>query len=149
MEQKVIKPILYFYYERRITLKEIELYAPDTVEKVFKEAGKAGLRQSGPLEFIYLRSNRNPDSPFTLQIALPVEKQKKVSSGLFKKSKSLKSLSYIQKGSIQNFCNAYESIFENIWDNSIKVTNETREVYHLYKGRDSEENVTEIQIGLL
>lgn len=69
-----------FYTEGTTTLKKINEYAYPVVEAMFEEVKKSGLEPVGPMEFIYLNVNGNPDNTFTLQIALPVKEQKQVSN---------------------------------------------------------------------
>lgn len=149
MEQIAVKPKLYFYLEGKTTFNEIGDFGAQNINKVFEEAQKAGLEKTGPLEFIYFDATDDKDKEFVLHIALPVKEQKQIPQGFhYRQAKPFKCLKERHKGPISELGEVYDSIFEYVWNHSLKKANEIREVYHSFEHPHSTNNLTEIQVGL-
>jgi effector-binding domain-containing protein len=150
MEQIAIQPKLYFYLEGKTTLNQLPEYGDIHVDKVYEEVARTGLEKTGPIEFIYYGATEDKNKEFTLQIAIPVKEPKKdiKADFHFRTASDFKCLAHTYKGSFMEFEKVYENLFEYVWDNSLKPTDEVREVYHSFVSPDSPDNVTEIQIGL-
>ena len=149
MEQIAVTSKLYFYLEGKTTLNEIGAFGAQNVDKVFEEAQKAGLEKAGPLEFIYFDASGDKDKEFVLHIALPVKEKKQAPQGFhYRQTTRFKCLKEQHKGPISELGEVYDSIFEYVWNHSLKTTNEIREVYHAFEHPNSIDNLTEIQVGL-
>lgn len=149
MEQIAVTPKLYFYLEGKTTLNEIGAFGAQNVDKVFDEANKAGLEKAGPLEFIYFNATDDKDKEFILHIALPVKEQKQVSQEFhYRQTTPFKCLKEDYKGPMSEMGKIYDSLYEYVWNNSLKTSNEIREVYHAFEYPESTNNFTEIQVGL-
>lgn len=149
MEKISVSPKLYFYVEAKTTLNHVKECGEKQVQEVFEEAAKAGLEKTGPLEFIYFNASMDREREVTLQVALPVKEAKHTDQHFhYRKATNFPCLSYRHQGSIQQMDEVYDELFEHIWNQSIKVNNEIREVYHAWEGPESNNNLTEIQIGL-
>ena len=150
MEQVMLAPKLYFYLEGKTSLKNIMEYAAAKVQLANAEAERMNMEKTGPMEFIYFGATYDLEKEITLQIGFPVKSEKPIENGFrFRKSQDFKCLTNTYKGEMANSGNKYESLFEYMWDNSIKSSNEIREVYRCFEFPDSPNNVTEIQIGLV
>lgn len=149
METKVVQPKIFLYSEGKTTLKQIHEYANEAVEALMKESAAAGLEAAGPLEFIYFGATADEEKEFTLQIALPVKEEKPVNGEFrIKRSNPFKCLSYVYKGDVSEIGCAYESLFQEIAAKQLQPDDEIREVYMQWEHLTSENNLTEIQVGI-
>ena len=149
MEQITVNPKLFFYLEGKTTLKNIMEFAAPNVDLAYAEAERLGLEKTGPIEFIYFGATSDQEKEFTLQIGFPVKDEKNAEYGFqFRQSTNFKCITNRYKGSLTNIGAEYEKMFEHLWNNSLKPSNEIREIYHFFEFPDSPNNVTEIQIGL-
>lgn len=149
METKVVSPKTFFYHEGRTTLKNIMNYANPLVYDFYEELKNKGIEATGPLEFIYLGATDDPEHEFTLQIGIPVKEEKPVSNGYrFKKADAFKCISYDYKGDVNKMAPVYQELYQKLGAEKIQPKNEIREVYKHWEHPTSENNVTEIQIGI-
>ena len=150
MEREIIAPKLYFYLEGKTNLKNLMEFAAPTVDLTYAEAARLQLEKTGPIEFVYLGASSDMEKEFTLQIGFPTKDPKPTERGFqFRQSSDFKCLKFTYKGALKGIANEYEKIYEYLWNNSIKHTDEIREIYHFFEYPDSPNNVTEIQIGLV
>lgn len=150
MEQITVNPKRYFYLEGKTTLKNLMEYAAPNVDLAYAESERLGLEKTGPIEFIYFGATSDQDKKFTLQIGFPVKAEKEASNGFqYLQSTHFKCISHRYKGPLTSIGAEYEKIFEHLWNNSIKHSDEIREIYHFFEYPDSPNNITEIQIGLI
>lgn len=149
METKIVNPKTFFYSEGKTTLNKIHEHADREVPKLLKEMEMKGIKEDGPMEFIYFGVTNELDKEFTLRISVPVKEEKTVSDGyLFSKEGAFKCLSTEYKGDINKILPVYERIFEQIYKNKYQPKDEIREIYHQFENPSSEKNITEIQIGI-
>lgn len=149
MEKISVSPKLYFYVEAKTTLNHVKEFAEKQAHEVFQEAAKAGLEKTGPLEFIYFNASMDREQEVTLQVALPVKEAKQTDEHFhYRKATNFPCLSHRHRGAIRQIDQVYDELFEHIWNQSIKINNEIREVHHTFEGVESSNNLTEIQIGL-
>jgi effector-binding domain-containing protein len=150
MEREIIAPKLYFYLEGKTSLKQLMEFAAPTVDLAYAEAARLELEKTGPIEFVYFGASSDQDKEFTLQIGFPIKTEKQTDNSFqFRKSADFKCLKFNYKGPMNGIGDEYEKLYEYLWNNSIKHTDEIREIYHLFEYPDSPNNVTEIQIGLV
>lgn len=149
IETKVVNPKTFLYHEGKTNLKNIMEYANPVVYDFYEELNRSGVQATGPLEFIYLGVTDDPEKEFTLQVAIPVEEEKPVSNGYrFKKADAFKCVSYDYKGEVNKMMPVYENLFQQIFAAQLKPNDEVREVYRHWEHPESENNITEIQIGV-
>lgn len=124
-------------------------YANPLVYDFYEEMKNKGIEATGPLEFVYLGATNDPEQEFTLQIAIPVKEEKEVSNGYsFKKADAFKCISYDYKGDVNQMMPVYENLFQKVFAAQLEPSNEVREVYKHWEHPTSENNITEIQIGV-
>ncbi|HTF82322.1 MAG TPA: GyrI-like domain-containing protein [Cytophagales bacterium] len=149
MEQKLEKPKNFFYHEGRTTLKEIGSYSDVKIPRLLENVAKQGIKVNGPMEFIYIGATGDENQEFLLQIALPIEEDlSALAPYKIRKSSEFKCLSLELKGSLEALHPTYDKAFAYIQQNRMIPSGEIREVYHVYKDFTSDENITEIQIGI-
>lgn len=149
METKVVNAKTFLYFEGKTTLGKIMDYANPVVYRFYDEIKKAGVEPTGPLEFIYYGATDDPEKEFTLQVAMPVKDEKPVSNGFrFKKAEDFKCISYDYKGNVSNMYPVYENLYQQLFAADLKPNDEVREVYRHWENPESDNNITEIQIGV-
>lgn len=149
METKIVTPKNFFYSEGKTTLNKIHEYADMEVPRILEQMKALDLKEAGPMEFIYLGATSDPNTEFTLRIAVPVLNEHQATNGFhFAKTAEFKCVSTEYKGDVSNMFPVYEKIYEEIYKNQFQPNTEIREVYHLWENPTSEKNITEIQIGI-
>ncbi|MBO9699506.1 MAG: GyrI-like domain-containing protein [Sporocytophaga sp.] len=150
METKLIPSKNYLCYTTQTTLNKLQEFADKAVDGVYEAVAKGGLKASGPMEFIYLNCSNDRDKEFTLEIALPIENSTNFNSEnhRIKKFEDFKCLSHTHNGDLLNLPGIYQRLFEEVFKNGIKPTNQIREIYKSFSGMESNDNITEIQIGI-
>ena len=150
MEKKIVPSKNYFTVVTTTTLNKIQEVAARETDKLIAGINELKLEPVGPMEFIYFDCTEDREKEFTLEIALPV---KETNAQLpkefsFKKHPDFQCVSYVHKGELTNLYDVYDKLFTDMWNNSLRPTNQVREVYVNYRDVFSADNVTEIQIGL-
>ncbi len=150
METKLIPSKNYLCYTTQTTLNKLHEFADQAVDGVYEAVAKGGLKAVGPMEFIYFDCSNDRDKEFTLEIALPVETGMEFKSEIhkIKKIETFKCLSHTHNGDLLNLPGIYQQLFEKVYKSGIKPTNQVREVYKSFSGMESNDNITEIQIGI-
>ena len=150
MELKQVPSKLYYCVEKELTIPEIAEFAEKNSESLYQDAESQKMGIIGPVEFIYLNCGVDPNKPFQLIIAFPV-KEKKTSSGnfFFLETMPFDCVSVDYRGSMMNIGKAWEEFIQQIRSGEYKFSNQGREVYKQWVSFESEENVTELQIGIL
>lgn len=151
METKLVPQQRYFVVETKTTLSKIQTIAPKEAEKLMQEIHALKLEMTGPMEFIYFDCTNDVEKEFSLEIAVPIkENGTKASTGyVIKQHAPFKCISYVHHGDLKEMNLIYEKLFTELWNKSIKQSNQIREVYLKYDGQLSKENITEFQIGIL
>lgn len=146
MQIKTTPPASVLYFSVETTLKDMTRYAIVVAKKLYAEAARHNILPTGPLQWLYYNCTGNPDSPFTLEIALPVEAEPNQSSDfLFKQIPAFKCISYLYEGPWDQIYSKYDEIIGWTKSNGYKMTHTFREVY---LNLDQKNQVTEIQVGI-
>jgi effector-binding domain-containing protein len=145
---KEIRPINFLYF--RVETKVDELYKFITVAKdLFREAVAKDLHVTGPVHWHYFGFT-DPAQPFTLEIALPVDRVVADYDGLFhfKRTESFKCVSLIHEGGWLEIPNSYQRAFQFVGEHRLVPVGVHRELYINADFADPQANTTEIQIGV-
>jgi effector-binding domain-containing protein len=150
METKIIPSKKYFCYMEQTTMNLLPKVIEREIHNFTAEIKKLGLKEAGPMEFIYFNCTEDADKLFTFLFAMPVETLIPLSGAkyFFREMEDFKSLSYIHKGDLLEMFQVYERIFKEVDDRGLKHTSQVREVYIKYEDIKSPDNVTEIQVGI-
>lgn len=132
----------------RLSIPDIQDYAEETVGPLYEKAQSLGLEPQAPLEFIYHGIDDRPGTVFELVVALPV-KEKRTSEGVeFIETRSGLVAYEDYKGSMQDIGKAWSQFVHRLRDENLNLSNECREVYKHWVDFNSDENITELQIGI-
>lgn len=149
MEVKSVKAQKIFYHSELTTMKDIHEVAVREIDQLCAEAKKLGLKQTGPLQFVYHGCDDKPDTNFTLEIALAVDQEKPYDGKFkFKELETFNCVSTLHRGNINRIGETYEKFIPEVFKSGKQITDQSREVYHKWVDSESPENVTEIQIGI-
>lgn len=149
MEEKTVKSTKVFYHEEETTVAGINEIALREIENMYAEAGRLGIKEVGPMQFVYYGYDEKPDARFKLEIAMVVDSEKSYDGKYkFKELDRFKCISTIHKGSIDSMGQTYEEFIPEVLKIGKQKTDQCREVYHKYISQDSPDNITEIQLGI-
>lgn len=149
MELKKVNPQKVFYHAEVTTMNDIKAVAEREIDNLCKEAEDLGLKESGPLHFVYYGCCDKPDTKFTLEIALVVDQEKPYNGKYrFKELEKLTCVTTTHHGDINKIGETYEMFMTEIYKSGKHVTDQSREVYHKWISPESPDNITEIQVGI-
>ena len=133
------------YSSHKTTLKELSELSSISKE-VYTDAANHSF-VSGPVYWIYHGSDGNPETEFTLEIAVPIQ-------GFFNSKKfSIKELSpfkavvHRHEGPWEQLGSSYGEIMQYVESNRIPIKDEFREIYLNVDFQRPENNITEVQVG--
>jgi hypothetical protein len=150
MEQKQVSSQLYYCVEKEVTDAEIPKFAERACSVLYEDAASKGVGIVGPTEFIYLNVTKDPNKPFQLIIAIPVKERKPPASDFFfLETMPYECVSIDYKGSMINIGTAWEEFVKQVMNQGYRFSNQGREVYKEWISFESEENITELQIGIM
>ena len=150
MEMKKIPSKTFYCAEKTLTIPEISQFADTVLEPMYKDAEKQGLEISGPPEFIYRNSTGEPGRPFHLLIGIPVAASKPASGDFFfLETRPFDCASAIYRGSMLNLGNAWKQLVQEVLEAGYLLGNQGREIYTHWVSFESEDNITELQVGVI
>lgn len=149
MQIKEIKPINFLYHRVETTVNELAAFIP-MAKEIYREAVQTDLHITGPMHWHYLGFS-GVDTPFTLEISLPVSHVLSDYDGKFhfKRTQPFKCVSMIHEGDWLEMPRTYDLLMQFIADHQMKTVSVSREIYLNSDFQNSEANITEVQIGIL
>lgn len=151
MELKKVHPMQVLCFETKTKLSEIGEYVRIVAHKMYQAAVQNDLEITGPVYWVYEGMDGNPETIFSLTIALPISfKEKELINSEFR----LKSLRAFQCGTAQHVGDwgklgeTYGSLIPKILSSGLTMSGENREIYLNMDFQNPEANITEIQIGI-
>jgi len=138
------------FHSYQTTLGEMGKYAGTVVKELYQYVVDLDLLVCGPQYWFYYGVDGRPDTRFTLEIAIPV--QGKIPTALlpyFKQIPSFKCLSKRYQGPWQGLSGEYGEMIQHITDKGLSMNGVYCESYLHVDFTAPENNITEIQIGLL
>jgi effector-binding domain-containing protein len=149
MELKTIKPIKVLYYSERTNMSGLAKLVRIKAKELQIEAISKGMEITGPCYWNYFGMDANPETIFTLEIAMPVYFDGNY-NGIFKikKMPEFKCASAIHNGFWTEMGVAYQKLIGEILAKGFQMSGESREVYINIDFAEPKNNITEIQIGL-
>ncbi len=147
MEQKTIQSQKVYYKTVKTNLRNIQKYVGALPSEIMEKATHLELNICGPQIWRYIGSDGNPETEFTLQVGLPVDGNTDKVEGIGE-FEPFKCVTFIHEGSWADFGKAYQRIIGEVMVAGLKMSGETREIYHQVDFENETNNVTEIQIGI-
>jgi effector-binding domain-containing protein len=146
MHIKTYPPLTVLSSIHQTTIARLHEFGPVMAE-LYAEAGRKSFI-NGPLHWIYYGMDGNPDTVFTLEIAVPVRKTFQSSRFQIKELDFFKAITFPHEGPWEQLPGSHAQIMERLAEHDIPVTNECREVFLNINFAEPEKNMTEIQIGV-
>jgi effector-binding domain-containing protein len=149
MEAKIIKPMTVLYYSEKNNLTGLARLVRTKAKELYIEAIRYGMEVTGPVYWIYYGMDGNPDTTFTLEIAIPVYNEK-IYSGDYeiKRLSAYKCAAAVHNGPWKNMQGAYAKLVEETLKKGHTLNGISREVYINIDFVESANNITEIQLGI-
>lgn len=149
MELKTEQPVKILYANFTTTLNKIHAYVGSVPEELYAEAAKSGFTPSGPQIWIYSGMTMDKDAEFNLDIALPVSGNGSSTKYAVKELPDFKCATTMHTGPWENLEATYQQLIGEVMINGLKLSGVFREVYRHVDFVATEENITEVQAGIL
>ncbi len=99
--------------------------------------------------WIYHGMDGKPDNVFTLTIAIPIQGEFKPSRFSIKQLPAFKAVTHMHEGAWTGMTQTYGDILQHIDANKIPMTEECREIYLNIDFQQEENNVVQVQMGVI
>ena len=149
MHVKTHPPVTVLYSTHQTTIQHLSEFVGIVLKDLCAEAVQQNALISGAPYWIYHGMDGKPDTVFTLEIAIPVQGSIKSNRFAIKQLPAYKAVTYTHEGSWTSMAQAYGQIIHYIDANKIPMTEECREVYLNIDFQQPENNVTQIQVGVV
>ncbi len=149
MEIKTSPAVTTLFETKQTTLKDLGSFAGIIAAQLYAEAARLQVLPTGPITWRYLGADGKPDTVFTLEILLPINGNVESPQFQTKELPGLKCASTIHYGSWERFPEVYGKFMPEIFAQGRKTTGETRELYLNMDFTNPENNITEIQVGII
>ncbi|OJV18961.1 MAG: hypothetical protein BGO21_01675 [Dyadobacter sp. 50-39] len=151
MQTKTIQPIHVLCFETQTSFKEIFQYVRVEARNLYQDAVHNDLEITGPVYWVYQGADGQPDTVFTLTIALPVTPPAHATDSRYrlKQLEAFECISEDLYGNWDGLVNTYGSLFGEIMSRKLVMTGQNREIYLNMDFENPERNITEVQIGIL
>jgi effector-binding domain-containing protein len=148
MNTKTVPEQLFFCVSEEVTREEIPSLAARAVGPLYEALAKAGLEQTGPLQFI-CPEWKGADAKNKLIIGIPIREEKSVPAPCFVwTAPAFHCVWKEHTGSMPSLKEAWNSFVEECTKEGVQPTGTWREIYKVWESFESEKNVTEIQMGI-
>jgi effector-binding domain-containing protein len=149
MNIREIKPINFLFFRTQTTVSELSNYL-HIARDLYREAIKLDLLVSGPVHWHYFGFTGDYTQPFTLEIALPVDRVVQDYDGAFhfKRTELFKCASLIHEGNWLELPGSYAKLMAFITEKGLNPVAANRELYVNADFQYPEANTTEVQIGV-
>ena len=147
--EKRVDPIMFVHGSAETTFAGIADVAQTTIAGLNAEAAKVNRRFDGPVIFVYHNPTQEADKPFKLEIGYPADRLNYALGDYpVRVLEPFRCMSVTFKGPMDHIEKAYDAVLSAMTEQELKASGEMREVYLVWAGPDSAENVVEVQIGL-
>jgi effector-binding domain-containing protein len=146
MHIKTYPPLTVLSSIHQTTMSQLQQFGPVMAE-LYAVAGRKSFI-NGPLHWIYYGMDGNPDTVFTLEIAIPIRKAFQSTKFKVRELDFFKAITFPHEGLWEHLPGSHAQIMERLAEHHIPVTNECREVFLNIDFSQPEKNMTEIQIGV-
>jgi len=136
------------YSTHRITLKDLNTLVGTVLKDLYKEAISNDVFVSGPCYWIYYGMDGQPDTVFTLDIAIPIQGSLNSARFASKELPAFKSVSHVHEKDWSTLSDCYGQIMQFVSSNQVEMTGECREIYWNIDFEHPENNLTEVQVGV-
>lgn len=147
-----IHPIHFLYHQEEITIPRLSsILERGIAAQLQKNAVMNNLLITGPVCWTYLGFMGDESTPFTLEVAVPVNHIPERYEGAFafKTSSAFKCVSAMHYGGWMQLPETYGKLMQYLTEHKLTATGENRELYLNANFNQPEANITLVQIGIL
>jgi effector-binding domain-containing protein len=150
MEIKTFNPMKILVFSVETSMIEMMQYVRVKAKELSIEAITKCMEITGPIYWIYKGADGKPDTRFILDICLPVYCHQDY-KGKFelRQFDSFKCVTSVHYGNWQEMGIVYNHLFGEIFANNLKLNGICREMYINIDFDNPENNITEIQVGVI
>ena len=149
MQIQTMPPANVLFFTTRTTLNQISEHVITVAQQLYRECNKQQLLPTGPLYWIYYDLDGRPDTVFTLEIALPVDRSPQAESlFLYKQLPPFKCAAVTHYGSWNNLPSVYAQLVPQLLQNGERLSNISRELYINIDLTEPANNITLVQVGI-
>lgn len=148
MTIKTHPPLTVLFSTHQTTMPQLEQLVGTVMKDLYSEAAQNTM-VSGPVYWIYHGMDGKPDTVFTLEISVPIQGKFESSKFSIKELPAFKTVTHVHEGSWEQLHSTYGQIMKHIESNKIPIIDECRELYLNIDFQKPENNITEVQVGIL
>lgn len=150
MNIKKLPSMNFFCLSTEATLLDLNKYVRVKASEIYAEAIRNNLEITGPVYWVYYGMDGNAETKFKLDIGVPVQESKTTSNGFsYRTFDKMEFATCIHAGSWDKFSQTYANLVSEIMKSGRLLNGVTREVYINIDFNNPENNLTEIQMGLV
>ena len=148
MTIKTHPPLTVLYSTHQTTIPELGQFIGTVMKELYQDAA-SNTTVSGPVYWIYHGMDGKPNTVFTLEIALPIQGAYQNSRFSIKEVAAFKAVSHIHEGAWEQLHATYTEMMQHLEANKLPLKDECREIYLNIDFQKPENNITEVQVGIL
>lgn len=148
MEIKTHPAMTVLYSTHQTTLGQLNQFVGTVIKDLYAEAVANDILVSGPAYWIYKGMDGQPETIFTLEIALPIQGSVKASRFATKELPAFKTASHLHEKAWTKIPATYAQLMQYVSMNNLRLTGEFREIYWNIDFENPENNLTEVQVGV-
>jgi effector-binding domain-containing protein len=133
-----------------VTIPEIPAIARNEVDQLIATIEEEGLVPTSPVVFIYHGADGTPTTRFKLTLAFPLAQRPGSVPEPYEilDTPTFRCVSTDFVGAMDEILRGYARLFDEIARQGLTFTGESREIYRKWVGYLSDDNVTELQLGV-
>ncbi|MBO0930795.1 GyrI-like domain-containing protein [Fibrella aquatilis] len=136
-------------FQMRTTLANMKQGVGDIPGRMYAEAGRLGLTITGPMAFHYNGATGDPTNEFDLTIVVPIATEGTEPTGFtYQTIAPFHCTQYTYKGPWEGLSATYDALFPAFYAQGHTYNKQVREVYAVVDFDNTNNHVTEIQVGL-
>ena len=142
-------PFTALCFQTRATLQTMKQSVGDVPERIYAEAGRLGLTTTGPMAFHYNGMAGDITKEFDLPIVVPVAAEGTRSTEFtYRAIPPFHCATHTYKGPWEGLSSMYDALFPAFYAQGHTYNKQVREVYAVADFANTNNHVTEIQVGL-
>jgi len=145
-----MNPITVLSFIKQVRIPDLQEFVRIKARELYFDAIHSNLEVMGPVYWVYHGMDGNPQTLFTLEIALPVLLSNGYSGDFaINKLAPFKCISAIHKEGWDRLPGTYMKLYGEISRAGYTPANECREIYMHIDFDNAGNNITEVQVGIL
>jgi effector-binding domain-containing protein len=133
-----------------VTIPEIPAIVRSDVDPLLATIEEEGMVPTSPVVFIYHGADGTPTTRFKFTLAFPLAERPASVPEPYEllDTPAFRCVSTDFVGAMQDIMGGYARLFEAVDELGLAFTGESREIYRKWIGYESDDNVTELQLGV-